>query len=143
MPLPAFSASYNGLVNSDTPASLASPPVLSTSATSASHVGLYAINVTGAALSDYTISYAPWTLLVTTASLTITADGKTKVYGAALPSLTASYSGWVNGDSPAKLTNQVNLSTTASATSHVGSYTISGTCARHPATTRSTSYPAR
>jgi hypothetical protein len=61
----------------------------------------------------------PGTLTVTPASLTITADSKTKVYGAALPTLTASYSGFVNGDTSASLTTRPTLSTTATAASHV------------------------
>ena len=56
---------------------------------------------------------------VTPASLTITADNKTKVYGAALPTLTASYTGFVNGDTAANLTTLPTLSTTATAVSHV------------------------
>ena len=68
---------------------------------------------------DYSISYVAGTLTVTPAALTITADNQTKVYGAALPTLTASYSGFVNGDTPASLTTQPTLSTTATAASHV------------------------
>ena len=92
--LPALTASYSGLVNGDTAASLTTPPTLTTTATAGSHVGTYAITASGAACADYTISYVAGTLTVTPASLTITADNKSKVYGAALPTLTASYSGW-------------------------------------------------
>jgi hypothetical protein len=61
---------------------------------------------------------------ITPAPLTITANNQTKVYGAALPSLTVSYSGFVNGDSSSSLTTQPTISTTATAKSTVGSYTI-------------------
>ena len=122
--LQVLTASYSGLVNGDTSASLASPPIVSTTASSASHVGSYAINASGASDSDYTITYVPGTLTVIPASLTITANGKMKVYGAGLPTMTASYSGWVNGDSPGSLTAPPTLSTTATAPSHVGSYAI-------------------
>ena len=125
--LPILSASYSGLVNGDTSASLASPPTVSTTASSASHVGSYAINASGASDSDYAISYVGGTLIVTPAPLTITADSKTKVYGSGMPALTASYSGWVNGDQPGSLMTQAALSTTAIASSHVGSYAISAT----------------
>ena len=74
--------------------------------------------------SDYTITYVAGSLTVTTAPLTITADNQTKVYGAALPTLTASYSGFVDGDTAANLSTQPTLTTTATAGSHVGSYTI-------------------
>jgi subtilisin-like proprotein convertase family protein len=63
-------------------------------------------------------------LTVLPAPLTITADSKTKVYGAPLPALTASYAGFVNGDSVASLATPVSLSTSTSAASHVGSYSI-------------------
>ena len=56
--------------------------------------------------------------------LVITADSKSKVYGQANPPLTASYSGLVNGETAADLDTPVRLSTTATASSPVGSYTI-------------------
>jgi hypothetical protein len=126
--LPALTASYSGFVNGDTAAKLTTQPALSTTATSASHVSgnPYTITATGAVDTDYTISYVSGTLSVTSATLTITADNKTKLYGADLPALTASYSGFVNGDSAAKLTTQPALSTTATSASHVSGnpYTI-------------------
>ena len=64
------------------------------------------------------------TLTVNPVALIITANNQTKAYGTALPSLTASYSGFVNGDSSTSLTTQPTLSTTATAASHVGTYTI-------------------
>jgi RHS repeat-associated protein len=135
-PLPTLTASYSGLVNGDTPASLATPPTLTTTATAASHVvgSPYPISVGGASSSNYTISYASGSLTVTPAPLTITADNKTKVVGEPLPPLTASYSGFVNGDTPASLTTPPMLSTTATATSGVeGSpYPITVTGAASP-----------
>jgi hypothetical protein len=41
--------------------------------------------------SDYTISYAPGTLSVTPAVLTITANNASRIYGVANPTFTASY----------------------------------------------------
>ena len=51
-----------------------------------------------------------------------------KTYGTPVPTLTASYSGFVNGDTASSLTTQPTLSTTATASSPVGSYpiTVSG-----------------
>ena len=119
--LPSLAASYSGFVNGDTSASLTTQPMLTTTATASSHVAgsPYAITASGAADSDYSISYVTGSLTITPAALTITADDQTKVYGAALPTLTASYSGFVNGDSPASLTTQPTLTTTATAGSHV------------------------
>jgi Ca2+-binding RTX toxin-like protein len=61
---------------------------------------------------------------VNKATLTITADNKSKALNAALPTLTASYSGFVNGDTPASLTTLPSLTTTATAASPAGSYPI-------------------
>ncbi len=126
--LPALTASYTGFVNGDTSASLTAQPTLSTTATPSSHVAEspYTITASGAVDSDYTIRYAPGTMTVTQAALTITADDQTKAYGADLPTLTASYSGFVNGDTFASLTTQPTLTTTATATSSTdgGPYAI-------------------
>ncbi len=119
--LPTLTASYPGFVDGDTSASLTTQPTLTTTASAGSHVAgsPYVIIASGAADSDYSISYMPGSLTVTPAGLTITANDQTKVYGAALPTLTASYAGFVNGDTAASLTTQPTLSTTASASSHV------------------------
>ena len=121
--LPALTASYSGFVNGDTSNSLTTQPSFSTTATASSPVGTYAITVSGAADPNYAICYVAGSLSVTPGALTITVNSPSKVYGAALPALTASYSGFVNGDTSASLTTQPTLSTTATASSAVGTYT--------------------
>ena len=132
--LPTLTASYTGLVNGDTSASLTTQPTLTTTATASSHVagGPYAITASGAVDSDYSITYVSGHLIVTAAPLTITAVNHTKVYGATLPTLTASYSGFVNGDTAASLTTQPALSTTATASSDTGTYAITASAAADP-----------
>ncbi len=131
--LPTLTDSYTGFVNGDTSASLTAQPTLTTTATASSHVSgsPYSITASGAADSDYTISYVSGALTVTPVALTITANNQTKVYGAALPTLTASYTGFVNGDSSASLTTQPTVTTTATASSHVAGspYTITASAA--------------
>ena len=122
--LPTLSASYSGFVNGNTSASLTTQPTLSTTATAGSNVGSYAITASGAVDPNYTISYVAGSLSVTPAPLTITANNQTRVYGAANPTLTATYGGFVNGNTTASLTTQPTISTTATATSNVGSYPI-------------------
>jgi RHS repeat-associated protein len=122
--LPALTASYSGWVNGDTPAVLTTPPTLSTTATAASHVGSYPITASGAVAVNYDMIYVDGMLTVTPAPLTITADDKSNAYWAPLPELTASYTGLVNGDTPASLDTPPALSTTATATSLVGTYPI-------------------
>ena len=119
--LPALTYTDSGLVNGDT-ASVFSGS-LSTSATSGSGVGGYAI--TQGSLSagpNYTLSYSPGTLTVTPAALTVTADGLSSIYGATRPALTYTVSGLVNGDTAAVLSG--SLTTSCNAGSHVGSYGI-------------------
>ncbi len=73
--------------------------------------------------SNYAISYIAGTLTVTKATLTITAEDKSKLYGAAMPALTYIYSGLVNGDiAPTTLPA---ISTTAVLSSAAGTYPIS------------------
>jgi hypothetical protein len=62
-PLPALTATYLGLVNGDTPASLDVPPLLTTNATGAS-AGEFPIVVTGADDPDYSIEHVPGVLTV-------------------------------------------------------------------------------
>ncbi len=75
-------------------------------------------------LSNYSVTVDPGTLTVTPASLTITAVSQTTTYGLSLPTLSASYSGFVNGETAGSLTTQPALTTTATASSPVGSYII-------------------
>jgi len=66
--IPAFTASYTGFVNGDTPASLTTLPTLTTAATATSPVGMYEINVSGASSNNYEIASVPGTLTITPAS---------------------------------------------------------------------------
>ncbi len=125
--LPTLTASYSGFVNNDDASNLGTAVSLSTTGTSASPIGTYPITATGAVGTNYTISYVAGNLTVTTAPLTITAVDKTKIYGASLPTLTASYSGFVNNDDASNLGTAVSLSTTALASSPIGTYPITAT----------------
>jgi hypothetical protein len=96
--LPAFGVSYSGFVNGDNAASLTTVPAISTTATSSSPAGNYAITPSGASSANYTFVYNPGTLTISPASLTITASPETKEYGTADPTLAFTASGFVNGD---------------------------------------------
>jgi hypothetical protein len=63
-------------------------------------------------------------LVVNKALLAATANNASKAYGAAIPAFTAGYSGFVNGDTQSVLSGSPSLSTTATASSPVGSYAI-------------------
>jgi hypothetical protein len=114
---PTLTYASSGLVNGDTLSG-----VLTTPATTTSNVGSYGINQgTLAATSNYALTYVGANLGVTAAALIVTANAQSRVYGAANPFLTyvIGGSGLVNGDALSGL-----LSTTATATSNVGSYGI-------------------
>ncbi len=68
-PNPPFTVSYNGFVNGDGPSALKSPPSLSTSATTSSPAGVYPIIVSGASSPNYTITFIPGTLTVSSPPL--------------------------------------------------------------------------
>lgn len=127
---PTLTGTITGLANGDNITA-----TYSTTATTSSGVGSYPISVTvhdpSGKLSNYNLTVDSSTLTVTKAALTITADNESKVYGQAVPALALSYSGFVNGNTPAVLTSQPVASTTATASSNVGSYpiTVSGAAA--------------
>jgi subtilisin-like proprotein convertase family protein len=123
--LPPLRATYSGFVNGDTTNQLSSQATLTTTAAAASPVGTYPITVSGAANSNYAISFVEGTLTVTPATLTVLAVNSAKVYGASLPILRVNYSGFANGDTTNQLTSQATASTTATAASPVGVYPVS------------------
>ncbi len=63
-------------------------------------------------------------LTVNKATLTVTANNRTRTYGAVNPSLTITYAGFVNGENETVLDTKPVAATTANATSNVGSYPI-------------------
>ena len=72
---PSLSASYIGLVNGDTAASLTTPAVLSTTATGTSLPGTYPITVSGASSADYSITYKSGTFTVQQSSTFSSLEG--------------------------------------------------------------------
>ena len=71
-PLPTLTASYSGLVNGDTTASLSTPCTMATTATASSPAGTYPITASGAADPNYNLSYVNGTLTVTATAPTQT-----------------------------------------------------------------------
>jgi gliding motility-associated-like protein len=121
---PVLAVSYNGFVNGDNSNTLTTKPVIATTATQASAAGTYPITVSGAAIANYQITYAAGTLTVNKATLTVTAEDKSRLYGVANPPFTVVYSGFVNGDTEVALTKAPVLSTIANSTSLPGLYPI-------------------
>jgi gliding motility-associated-like protein len=117
---PTLTFAYTGLVNGD--AKVSTEPIIATTATASSAVGTYPITLSGGTDANYEITNVAGEMAVTKASLTITAQNKTKVYGEANPTLTFAYTGLVNGD--AKVSTEPSIATTATASSVVGNYPI-------------------
>jgi hypothetical protein len=132
--VPTITATFKGWVGSDTESSLAALPICDTDATPASTVGSYTSRCHDADSAKYAISYVDGTVSVTKATLTVTADDKTRTLGAPDPTFTAGYTGWVNGDTSAVLTGSPAFSTTATVASPIGTYPITPTAGTLAAT---------
>jgi hypothetical protein len=130
--VPVLTYTYTGLVNGDSSASFTGD--LAINGTSPYGVGTYGITRgTLTATGNYSIgTFNTGILTVGKALLTIAADNKTKPYGAVLPALTVSFIGFVNGDSSTSLTTPPSVTTTAMASSNVGSYPITASGAMTP-----------
>src|SRR5216683_3080993 len=128
-----MTASYSGFVNGDTTATLGGSPSPSTTATPSTTVAgsPYPITVSQGTLSaaNYSFNFTGGSLTVTKATLTVTAEDKSRLYGATNPPLTASYSDFVNGETTDVLSGSPGLSTTATPDSPVagGPYPITVT----------------
>jgi len=126
------SVTGSGFVNGETVASLGGSALWSTAANSASGVGTYAITGSGLSGSNYTITTVQAAgnatrYSVTPAPLTITyfATPAAMTYGGSVPVLSGSgvASGLVNGDT---IGGAAVFGTTASSTSGVGNYAVTG-----------------
>lgn len=98
-----------------------------TTATTTTGIGNYAINGSGLTAANYTFVQAATNatrLSITRKELTITAEAKEKFAGAPLPVFTAIYSGFANGETETVVTTKPAFSTIATAGSPVGTYDI-------------------
>ena len=116
--LPTFEATYEGFKNSETSQVLTTQPTITTTATSASEPGTYDIEVSGAAATNYDITYVKGTLTITQADpVTITAKSYTMHYGDELPTFEFTSEGATLKGTPA-------ITCEATTTSAVGTYPI-------------------
>ena len=123
--VPSFTPSYSGFINGDTASSLTTQPTCTTTATSASPVGIYPVTCSGAVSASYTFTYVAGTLTVNKAPLTVTAPSPSRAYGSANPALAPTYRGFVASDTAASLSTVPTCVTTATVSSRVGTYSIS------------------
>ena len=121
--VPAVTSTVNGLANGEDVSVLGGGLTCATEATSASPIGTYASSCSGAADTNYAITYVGGTVIVSPATLTITASSGSMTYGDQPPSITPSVSGFQNGDAIGNLGAGLLCSTAAQSTSGVGVYT--------------------
>ena len=116
---PTLTATYTGLVYSETPAALLTPVVLATTAVTASPPGVYPITVSGATSNNYDITFQNGTLTVQAkSSQTITFNAlPTKTYG--------------NADFNTNATSSNNTIPITYASSNAGVATVNGTGVIH------------
>ena len=118
---------YEGLVNGQTEVAYTVAPKVSTSATSVSDVGTYALSLTGGEAKNYTLSYEPGVLTVEKVPLVGKVGTYVRQYGEENPDfedLEMTYEGLV-GDGNVEYLVLPEVHTTAVTTSEIGSYPLS------------------
>lgn len=121
---PELSFSGTGFVGNDDESVLTTEPQVTTSATKSSNVGVYAIEISGAASKNYTISYEKGQLTINKRQLTVSTKDYTRAYGEENPEFEVNYKGFVNNENEAVLIAKPKVSTEATATTDVGEYDI-------------------
>ncbi len=97
---PTLTFAYSGFKNLEDATALTTVPTASTTASVASNVGTYDVEVANGVATNYSFKYVKGTLEITKKAITITADATTKVYGESDPALTYTASpGLEAGDS--------------------------------------------
>ena len=121
---PAFRARYDGFVLGEDANALAGTLRITTPASAGSPVGSYTLTPGGLASGNYAITFAPGTLTVDPAPLTVTAADATRLYGGATPPFRARYDGFVLGEDAGVLAGELRFTTPATAGSSVGRYSV-------------------
>src|SRR5438132_1535495 len=93
---PAFSVSYQGFVLGQDHTVLGGTLSFATAAVKGSDVGSYDVTPSGLTSGNYDITFHKGTLSITPATLTVTANDKTRTYGDANPGFDATITGFVN-----------------------------------------------
>jgi sugar lactone lactonase YvrE len=126
--VPALTYSVAGFVNGDSQqAAVTGAPQITTTATGISEPRNYLITpaIGSLAATNYTFGFVSAWMKVSKATLTVSADNLAMQTGGTMPALTYSVSGFVNTDTQdTAVTGTPSLTTSATATSQAGSYTI-------------------
>ena len=120
--IPTYTVTYDGFAGSENKDVLGGTLAFDCTYAQYADKGTYTITPKGYESGNYDISYVDGTLTVAPKAITVTIDNKTSVYGKEIVELTATDNGIANGD-----TNVYSLATTATNTSNVAQYAITGT----------------
>ena len=130
---PLFSGTITGWKNGEIQASVTTGTLSwNTTASAASNVGSYGITGSGLVANHGNYEFAQavgnsTALTVNPAPLTYVSNASSRIYGDANPLFSGTIMGWKNGETQASATTgTLSWSTTASETSNVGSYEITG-----------------
>ncbi len=121
-PVPTYTVKYEGFKSGDDKDDLGGALAFECGYAQFSDKGEYTIKASGYTSGNYTISYVDGKLTVNAKPITVTIQNATSVYGDTFAELKATDNGIVNSD-----TNVYSLASTATGTSNVGKYTITGT----------------
>lgn len=122
---PDFSLSFTGLKNNETAPKWSVNPIITTTATAASGVGQYIVNISEGVAPNYDVTkYNPGTLTVSKRDLTVKANDCERLYGEENPQFDISYIGFVNGDTETAIVQKPVAECRADQKSNVGTYPI-------------------
>jgi hypothetical protein len=121
---PSLTFTYGAFKNSETLAVLDTEPTASTSATAATGAGTETIAVSGGSDNNYSFDYTSANLTINKKALSAVAENKSREYGDANPAFTILYGSFVGSDTSSDLDTPPSASTTAIATTAVGTATI-------------------
>ena len=121
---PFFTCTYNGFVNGEDESVISVLPTLFTTATLTSKSGNYPIKVYGAQAQNYICTYEPGVLEVKKRPLQVSVGNYTRQYNEDNPEFTYSYNGFVNEEDESVLISKPTLTTIATKSSDVGTYTL-------------------
>ena len=119
-PAPPAPPTITGLQNGEDPSVLGAGLSCTTTADASSPVGSYTSSCDGATDPNYTVSYVDGTVVVTPASVTVTASSASFTYGSSPPAVTPTVTGLVGDDTASALGVGLTCGTSATATTPVG-----------------------
>lgn len=115
---------YSGFVNGEDETDLISTPSVSSTYSTTTSPGNYAITLSGGSATNYDFVYVDGTISVEKALLTVEATDSERAYGDANPTFEHTYTGFVNGENETALDAIPTSSSMADEFSAVGTYDI-------------------